>query len=56
MRASESPAVSLGSALTPEQLAGLYAVDSVHVVNERGTSPREWGKGSKLLAFLTKVP
>ena len=35
MRASESPAVSLGSALTPEQLAGLYAVDSVHVVNER---------------------
>lgn len=35
MRASESPAVSMGSTFTREQLAGFYAVDSVHVCNER---------------------
>lgn len=35
MRASDAVAVSNGAALTPEQLAGLYAVDSVHVCNER---------------------
>ena len=35
MRASDSVAVSNGAGLTPEQLAGLYAVDSVSVCNER---------------------
>ena len=35
MRASDAVAVSNGAALTPEQLAGLYAVDTVNVCNER---------------------
>ena len=34
-RASASVAVANGSGLTAAQLAGLYAVDSVHVCNER---------------------
>ncbi len=35
MRASAAVAVSNGAGLTPEQLAGLYAVDTVNVCNER---------------------
>lgn len=35
LRASSNSAVAGGATLTPEQLAGLYGVDSVHVCNER---------------------
>lgn len=35
LRASSNSAVAGGATLTPEQLAGLLAVDSVHVCNER---------------------
>lgn len=35
MRASDSVAVANGAGLTPEQLAGLYGVDTVSVCNER---------------------
>ena len=35
MRASDAVAVSNGAGLTPQQLAGLYGVDSVDVCNER---------------------
>ena len=35
LRASANSAVAGGATLAPEQLAGLYGVDSVHVCNER---------------------